>query len=178
MALGPITNRLSGLRERLSRWTEAHSHGFSKDPTVPTIVLNKTNTKPSLVQPRRSPAGSGHFGTAEMTTCQSSTLLPAHEPASPAIAPPALPGFSLRPRTSPALFPIPLRQTSENVTRSSKAHLRCAGLVLVCLSTLVGTVGSLEKPCSPFASVQRESLSRSPESRFVIGPSATAHLNG
>ena len=75
-------------------------------------------------------------------------------------------------------LPNPSPVNFGNVTRSSKAHLRCAGLVLVFLSTLVGTVGSLEKPCSPFASVQRESLSRSPESRFVIGPSATAHLNG
>ena len=41
VALGPITKRLSGLREGLSRWTEAHSHGFSKDPTVPTRVLKK-----------------------------------------------------------------------------------------------------------------------------------------
>ena len=33
--------------ERLSRWTEAKGeHGFSKDPTVPTRVLKKTNTKP------------------------------------------------------------------------------------------------------------------------------------
>ena len=51
------------------------------------------------------------------------------------------------------------------------------GLVLVFLSTLVGTVGSLEKPCSLFASVKRESLSRSTETRLVIGQSATAHLN-
>ncbi len=51
------------------------------------------------------------------------------------------------------------------------------GLVLVFLSTLVGTVGSLKKPCSLFASVKRESLSRNTESRLVIGQSATAHLN-
>ena len=50
-------------------------------------------------------------------------------------------------------------------------------MVLVFLNILVGTVGSLEKPCSPFASVQRESLSRSTETRLVIGQSATAHLN-
>ena len=78
MALWPITKRVSVLRERLSRWTEAHSHGFSKDPTVPTRVLKKTNTKPSLVQTRRSPAGSGHFGTAGVTTSQPTTLLPTH----------------------------------------------------------------------------------------------------
>ena len=47
MALWPITKRLSVLRERLSRWTEAKGeHGFSKDPTVPTRVLKKSNTKP------------------------------------------------------------------------------------------------------------------------------------
>ena len=69
MALWPITKHVSVLRERLSRWTEAKSeHGFSKDPTVPTRVLKKTNTKPSLVQHRRSPAGSGHFGTVGLTT--------------------------------------------------------------------------------------------------------------
>ena len=52
------------------------------------------------------------------------------------------------------------------------------GLVLVFLSTHVGTVGSLEKPCSLLASVQRESLSRSPEIESDTAPSATAHLNG
>ena len=63
--------------ERLSRWTEANGeHGFSKDPTVPTRVLKKTNTKPSLVQTRRSPAGSGHFGIVGMTNSQPTTLLP------------------------------------------------------------------------------------------------------
>ena len=47
MALWPITKHVSVLRERLSRWTEAKSeHGLSKDPTVPTRVLKKTNTKP------------------------------------------------------------------------------------------------------------------------------------
>ena len=49
--------------------------------------------------------------------------------------------------------------------------------MLVFLSTLVGTVGSIENPWER-ASVQRESLSRSTETRLVIGPSATAHLNG
>ena len=46
MALWPITKHVSVLRERLSRWTEANGeHGFSKDLTVPTRVLKKTNTK-------------------------------------------------------------------------------------------------------------------------------------
>ena len=48
MALWQITKRVSVLRERLSRWTEAKGeHGFSKDHAVPTRVLKKTNTKPA-----------------------------------------------------------------------------------------------------------------------------------
>ena len=50
-----------------------------------------------------------------------------------------------------------LRKTSRE---APKLTFGVRGLVLVFLSTLVGTVGSLEKPCSPFASVQRESLSQ------------------
>ena len=36
VALGAVTDSIQRFRERLSRWTEAHSQGLSKHPTVPT----------------------------------------------------------------------------------------------------------------------------------------------
>ena len=102
VALGPITNRLSGLRERLSRWTEAHSHGFSKDPTVPTRVLNKHQHQAIL-----GTASSFSGWLRPLWNCRNDHLPILH----PSPRPRA--GFSgNRPASSPGVF-----ASSENLSR-------------------------------------------------------------
>ena len=85
-------------------------------------------------KPRLSPTGSGHLRAARATTIRHPTTLPATLPPSP----PLLPPLSTTPPAFLPFLPFPLRECFGIPTRSSKAHLRCAGLVWFFLSTHVG----------------------------------------
>ena len=151
----PIQARGS-LRARLAGQKLTHKASL-KSPQFPREYLKKPTPSQLweiLVSLRLAPA---ILELPERPPFDLPTALPATLPPSP----PIRPRFARGVTTSPALFPflpVPLRLSFGIPTRSSKAHLRCAGLVWVFLSTHVGTVGSLERPCSPLASVQRGGL--------------------
>ena len=108
VALGAVSDSIQRLTQSPPRWTEAHSQGLSKDPTVPTWVLQKRPRPPSLGKLRLSPSLSGHFRAPRMTTIRPPATLPATLPPSPPLLP-------FPPRLSPCCdnlshpLPVPSR---------------------------------------------------------------------